>query len=81
VIEAFVDKQRRLNNNLVAEKPQQVEVGAVWSEPDHPGALGGKPLVAHAPKGDALDSAFAGHYFLTLPPKSKGDADVLAAVR
>ena len=79
VIEAFVDKQRRLNNNLVAEKPQQVEVGAVWSEPDNPGALGGKPLVAHAPKGDALASAFAGHYFLTLPPEAKGDADVLAA--
>jgi penicillin-binding protein 2 len=82
VIEAFVDKQRRLNNNLVAEKPQPVEVGAVWSEPDNPGGLGGKPIVAHARKGDALASAYAGHYFLSLPRESKSDAakaDALAA--
>ncbi len=84
VIEAFVDKQRRLNNNLVAEKPQQVEVGAVWSQPDHPGALGGKPVDPHAPKGDPLESAYAGHFFLTVPaasPSRKGalKADALAA--
>jgi penicillin-binding protein 2 len=82
VIEAFVDKQRRLNNNLVAEKPQPVEVGAVWSQPDDPRALGGKPLDAHAPKGDPLTSAFAGHFFLTVPSDAKGGAakaDALAA--
>jgi penicillin-binding protein 2 len=33
VIEAFVDKQRRLDNNLQeAKAPSKVEVGAVWSE-------------------------------------------------
>ena len=35
VIEAFVDKQRRLDNNLQLEEakaPSKVEVGAVWSE-------------------------------------------------
>ncbi len=34
VVEAFVDKQRRLNNNLEEAKapPAKVEVGAVWSE-------------------------------------------------
>jgi penicillin-binding protein 2 len=34
VIEAFVDKQRRLDNNLQEAKtpPAKVEVGAVWSE-------------------------------------------------
>jgi penicillin-binding protein 2 len=82
VIQAFVDKQRRLNNNLVAEKPQQVEVGAVWSGPDNPGGLGGKPIVAHARKGDELASAYAGHYFLSLPREAKSEAvkaDALAA--
>jgi penicillin-binding protein 2 len=34
IIEAFVDKQRRLDNNLQEAKvPAKVEVGAVWSEP------------------------------------------------
>ena len=82
VIEAFVDKQRRLNDNLVAEKPAQVEVGAVWSQPDNPSELGGKPLAPHAPKGDPMESAFAGHFFLTVPPQPKNlaaKADALAA--
>jgi penicillin-binding protein 2 len=35
IVEAFVDKQRRLDNNLQEAKtpPAKVEVGAVWSEP------------------------------------------------
>ena len=34
IVEAFVDKQRRLDNNLQEAKvPEKVEVGAVWSEP------------------------------------------------
>jgi hypothetical protein len=33
IIETFVDKQRRLNNNLEEAKvPSKVEVGAVWSQ-------------------------------------------------
>ncbi len=42
VIETFVDKQRRLDNNLQlqeAKAPSKVEVGAVWSE--QPGAGAG----------------------------------------
>jgi penicillin-binding protein 2 len=75
VIQAFVDKQRRLNDNLVAEKPQPVEVGAVWSQPDDPGVLGGKPLDPHTHEG-----AFAGHFFLDIPPQAKGDAAPPAAL-
>jgi penicillin-binding protein 2 len=83
VIEAFVDKQRRLNNNLVAEKPQPVEVGAIWSQPDHPGELGGKPIDPHARKGDELESAYAGHFFIDMPKKSEAAKPVAlaAAVR
>ncbi|HET6216332.1 MAG TPA: penicillin-binding protein 2 [Acidobacteriaceae bacterium] len=39
VIEAFVDKQRSLDNNLQEAKvPSKVEVGAVWSEKPEAGA-------------------------------------------
>ena len=44
VIEAYVDKQRMLNHNLVAQQPKKIEVGALWSDPAAPNALGGKPL-------------------------------------
>ena len=41
VIEAFVNKQRRLDNNLqVTKKSPPVEVGAIWSAPK-PGAVPG----------------------------------------
>ncbi len=82
VIAAFVDKQRRLNDNLVAEKPQQVEVGAIWSQPDDPAGLGGKPVLPHAHKGDGGESAFAGHFLFEIPAKPKSGAvkaDALAA--
>jgi penicillin-binding protein 2 len=77
VIEAFVNKQRRLNHNLATEKQEPVEVGAVWSDPENPGALGGRPVVAHAtkdaPKESATDVIHAGHFFLQIPA-AKGDA-------
>ena len=42
VIEAFVNKQRRLDNNLqVTKKSAPVEVGAIWSAPK-PGAAPGR---------------------------------------
>ncbi len=42
IVEAFVDKQRRLDNNLEQAKvPAKTEVGAVWSEP--PDAHDAKP--------------------------------------
>lgn len=83
VIEAFVNKQRRLNHNLATEKQEPVEVGALWSDPENPGALGGRPVVAHAtkdaPKESATDAIHAGHFFLQIPA-AKGDA-LAAAVR
>ncbi len=57
VIQAFVDKQRRLDHNLMtqpstesaqksnAKKPGKIDVGAIWSVPGDPGIFGGKPLV------------------------------------
>jgi penicillin-binding protein 2 len=69
VIEAYVDKQRRLHHNLptqTAAAAQPVEVGALWSNPDHPGALGGKPL-APQPGGPADSSLRAGHFELPIP--------------
>ena len=45
VIEAFVDKQRRLDNNLqlqVAKAPSKVEIGAVWSQRPEAGAEAAK---------------------------------------
>ncbi|MGB7136176.1 MAG: penicillin-binding protein 2, partial [Acidobacteriaceae bacterium] len=51
VIEAYVDKQRREHHNLVAQTPKNVEVGAVWSNPDAPNALGGKPLAPQPGQG------------------------------
>lgn len=68
VIETYVEKQRRLHHN-VAQPPQPVEVGAVWSNPAHPDALGGRPLVRHA--ANQTDASMrAGHFFLHLPADS-----------
>lgn len=66
VIEAFVDKQRRLHNNLVAQTPKPVQVGALWSNPANPNELGGKPLPAKAgqPADPGLASIRGGHFAL-----------------
>jgi penicillin-binding protein 2 len=65
VIEAFVDKQRRLDNNLQmqeAKAPSKVEVGAVWSE--KPEAEADTKLATVAKKDDG--SAMHGGHF-TVP--------------
>lgn len=81
VIEAFVNKQRRLNHNLSTEKQQPVEVGAVWSDPSSPDALGGKPVVAKGSSKNAeLDSMHAGHFLLKIPPVAPADT-LATAVR
>ena len=71
VIEAFVNKQRRLNHNLVAQDEKKVEVGAVWANPAAPDALGDKPLPAaptgRKPEGD-LASERGGHPAVKVPP-------------
>ena len=65
VIEAFVDKQRRLDNNLqeATAPAKKVEVGAVWSEQPEQGAGGGgaaKPTVVAAK--DAAPAMHGGHF-------------------
>ncbi|GGG96557.1 penicillin-binding protein 2 [Silvibacterium dinghuense] len=79
VIEAFVDKQRRLDHNLVAQQVQPVEVGAVWSQPDDPAGFGGKPVDPHAKHGDPMESAYAGHFFLHVPEEPKAAKGAAAA--
>ena len=65
VIEAFVDKQRRLDNNLqqATTPAKKVEVGAVWSEQPEQvaGAAGAaKPTVVAAK--DAAPAMHGGHF-------------------
>jgi len=63
VIEAFVDKQRRLDNNLQleeAEAPSKVEVGAVWSE--NPEAEANTKLATVAAKKDDSSAMRGGHF-------------------
>jgi penicillin-binding protein 2 len=78
VIETFVDKQRRLNNNLQEAKvPAKVEVGAVWSEkPEQeaggPGAA--KPTTVAAK--DAPPALHGGHF--TLPVSSASNQVAVA---
>jgi penicillin-binding protein 2 len=51
IIETFVDKQRRLDNNLQeAQVPSKVEVGAVWNQPPEPGVPAPAATPAAAPK-------------------------------
>jgi penicillin-binding protein 2 len=60
VVEAFVDKQRRLNNNLEEAKvpPAKVEVGAVWSEKPE------QDKVASVTDKDAAPKMQGGHFTL-----------------
>ncbi|MBV8113640.1 MAG: penicillin-binding protein 2 [Silvibacterium sp.] len=82
VIEAFVNKQRRLNHNLATEKQEPVEVGAVWSDPSSPDGMGGRPVVAkRSVKTPELDAMRAGHFFIDMPPAANGAGALAAAVR
>jgi penicillin-binding protein 2 len=59
IVEAFVDKQRRMDNNLQEAKvPAKVEVGAVWSEP--PDGTPAKVTTASAK--DAAPAMHGGHF-------------------
>lgn len=87
VIEAYVDKQRRLEHNVlqVATEPKPntqpgepakktapakpTEVGAIWSNPEAPDALGGRPVKPARPQDAKLMATVrAGHYFLDDAP-------------
>ncbi|MBX6361458.1 MAG: penicillin-binding protein 2 [Acidobacterium ailaaui] len=65
VIEAYVNKQRRLNHNLVAKTPAKVDVGAIWNDPVARELNGGKPVLSGKEKNDAL---WGGHFYLNVPP-------------
>jgi penicillin-binding protein 2 len=61
VIETFVDKQRRLDNNLQEAKvPSQVEVGAVWSEKPEAGVTPEKTTTVAAK--DQVPAMQGGHF-------------------
>jgi penicillin-binding protein 2 len=62
VIEAYVNKQRRLSHNLVAQAPAKTEVGAIWSNPGAPQELKGRPVVAPGQKPEALAAMYGGHF-------------------
>ena len=74
VIEAYVNKQRRLSNNLIAKtpapakapEPEKVDVGAIWQNPNRPDIFGGKPVVEH--KHDEKAEMWAGHFYLPVHP-------------
>jgi penicillin-binding protein 2 len=70
VIEAYVDKQRMLQHNLIAQTPKPVQVGALWSNPVNPNELGGKPLPATAGQAanPELASVRGGHF--TVPAQA-----------
>jgi penicillin-binding protein 2 len=75
IIEAYVDKQRRLHHNLVADENKPVEVGALWSNPKHPDAFGGRPLPP--PPGQkpnpALATLRAGHFWVKVPAEASAE--------
>jgi penicillin-binding protein 2 len=65
VIAAYVNKQRRLNNNLIAKTPFTVDVGALWTTPDEQNLMVGKPVL----KGkNGKDAMWGGHFYMTVPP-------------
>jgi penicillin-binding protein 2 len=69
IVEAFVDKQRRLDNNLQEAKvPAKVEVGAVWSE--RPEQAPAKVTTASAK--DAAPALHGGHFTVPLSPTATG---------
>lgn len=74
VIEAYVNKQRRLENNLIAKAPEKVEVGAIWDNPSDPKIFGGKQVVKR--QGEQAEM-WGGHFYLTVPPVK---ASTVAAV-
>ena len=71
VIEAYVNKQRTLDNNLVAQQQKKGEVGALWSNPGDPNSLGGKPLPSKPGQkpNPELASIRGGHFTLPSQPQ------------
>ncbi|MGI8772595.1 MAG: penicillin-binding protein 2 [Acidobacteriaceae bacterium] len=99
VIEAYVNKHRRLENNLLEVKKEPkagetpasgsdakpdarpTEVGAVWSNPAHPDALGGNRVKAARPEdADAVATMRAGHFYVGGPAAAPKHAQVARVV-
>jgi penicillin-binding protein 2 len=76
VIEAYVNKQRRLNHNLEpAKTPGSVDVAALWSDPTHSGdgAANGHPEASEEKAAAALPIGMqAGHFQLKIAPVDGG---------
>jgi penicillin-binding protein 2 len=70
VIAAYVNKQRTLNHNLIAQQPKPVQVGAMWSDPANPNGMGGKPLPLKPDQksNPELASIRAGHFTVPAQP-------------
>lgn len=68
VVEAYIDKERRMDHNLVAENQKKMEVGAVWSNPADPNAFGGNPIPAGSgqPANPEMASIRGGHFTVKL---------------
>ncbi len=66
-----MNKQRTLDNNLVAQQQKKVEVGALWSNPGDPNSLGGKPLPSKPGQkpNPELASIRGGHFTLPSQPQ------------
>jgi penicillin-binding protein 2 len=78
IVEAFVDKQRRLDNNLQEAKvPAKVEVGAVWSERPQQGEDSAKVTTASAK--ETVPAMHGGHF--TLPPSPAAQVSQVTAVQ
>jgi penicillin-binding protein 2 len=77
IVEAFVDKQRRLDNNLQEAKVSaKVEVGAVWSE--QPEDAAGPAKVTTASAKDAAPPMHGGHFTIPVSPVTNQVAAVKA---
>jgi penicillin-binding protein 2 len=83
VIQAFVDKQRRLDHNLIAPQvqPQPVDVGALWSDPGSPNAMGGRALETKQRKDITMATVRAGHFYIRAPQAQTPSSALAAAVR
>ena len=81
VIETFVDKQRRLDNNLQEAKvPAKVDVGAVWSEkPEQEAGGAGAAKPTTVAEKDALPALHGGHF--TLPVSASNQVAVAKPAR
>ncbi len=49
------------------QETSRIDVGAVWSDPEHPKSLGGRPLDPKAARDASAAALYAGHFWLNVP--------------